>query len=205
MSTVIGRIMTPAILSLSQAGFTRASMFSSGGETQITERRNWLDWNRSDHWQKPGTPARKDERGTAPMRSLVGLIDNPRRLSAWCAVRRFTASSLVGRAFGSALGPVLKRNRISGTRRLFARVPGVVSLLRAMNTARRGIAVTAVQTRAVPTTKTYNLTVEREHVYYANGILCENCLTFAQEIRAPRPVHRPAPNFARGPQGWMNG
>jgi hypothetical protein len=60
--------------------------------------------------------------------------------------------------------------------------------------------VTHVQTAAVPVTPTYNLTVDREHVYYANGVLVENCLTFAQAV-APAvvpPSRPPAPRSQWG-------
>ena len=44
---------------------------------------------------------------------------------------------------------------------------------------KRRIVLDSVQTEPVPPTKVYNLTLEDHNVYYANGVLAYNCLTFA--------------------------
>jgi hypothetical protein len=44
-----------------------------------------------------------------------------------------------------------------------------------------------VQTVTVEPTKTYNLTLEKDNAYYANGILVFNCLTWAQSVAVPKP------------------
>jgi hypothetical protein len=43
-----------------------------------------------------------------------------------------------------------------------------------------------VQLLTVLPTETFNLTVENEHVYYANGILVANCLTYAAPVRVTK-------------------
>jgi len=47
------------------------------------------------------------------------------------------------------------------------------------NTAKWRVVPILVQTESAPMTKVYNLTLEAHNVYYANGILVFNCLTFA--------------------------
>ena len=51
----------------------------------------------------------------------------------------------------------------------------------------RNVVAESVRTVCVPKTKTFNLTLDGENVYYANGVLVENCadalaLTFADEM-----------------------
>jgi hypothetical protein len=90
---------------------------------------------------------------------------------------------------------------ISGSAQRPGPVRAAVSRFWRTNIGRFATVVTAVQTDAVPATATYNLTVEHDHVYYANGALVENCLTFAQPMGPVKPTI--VVSRSLGPAGWM--
>jgi len=52
---------------------------------------------------------------------------------------------------------------------------GAIKSLWPINTGMLNVAIKHVQTESAPMTSVYNLTLEKENVYYANGILVANC------------------------------
>ena len=60
----------------------------------------------------------------------------------------------------------------------------LTSLTRLAGIGRKSVAPVAVRTDSASATWTYNLTLERDNAYYANGILVFNCLTFAAPVVA---------------------
>ncbi len=59
--------------------------------------------------------------------------------------------------------------------------------------AKQRVVPVSVRTENVPPTLVYNLTLDRDNAYYANGVLVFNCLTFAEPVAnasKPRPIHR---------------
>jgi hypothetical protein len=70
-------------------------------------------------------------------------------------------------------------------RQIFGNVRSVaMDLLRTVTATRRVVPACAV-IESVSPTLVYNLTLDRDNAYYANGILVFNCLTFAHPV-APR-------------------
>ena len=72
---------------------------------------------------------------------------------------------------------------IADTRPMFERAIGVAARLLRTATGTQHVAPASVQTESVPLTDVYNLTLERDNAYYANGILVFNCLTFAEPVQ----------------------
>jgi hypothetical protein len=79
---------------------------------------------------------------------------------------------------------VNKKKDIKGTKPQKKNVLNVVKNLFLTSTGLKPVVPESVLTYDVEETNVYNLTLEQDNVYYANGILVENCLTFAFPIRA---------------------
>ena len=135
----------------------------------------------------PGTLRKKDANGTLKMDEKFGSPGNRSRQSARCAGKSSLRTSRLGQGSGPA--PASKRKAISVTKLLKEFVRSVASRLSTTNIGIRPVAVERVQTKCVPATRVLNLTLETENVFYANGVLVENCadalaLTFASPVRA---------------------
>src|ERR1019366_4281114 len=62
------------------------------------------------------------------------------------------------------------------------RAIGAARRLRQIGIEPQRVVPVSVQTESVPPTAVYNLTLERDNAYYANGILVFNCCTFAEPV-----------------------
>lgn len=70
----------------------------------------------------------------------------------------------------------------SGTRPMFERAIGAAARLLRIVTGTQRVAPVSVETASVQPTLVYNLTLEQDNAYYANGVLVFNCLTFAEPV-----------------------
>lgn len=130
-----------------------------------------------------GTALKLGESGTVSTASAHGSAGSPLTLPAACVASPTRPTSPAGP--GSAPTPVNSAKATSGPRRRLA--SALSAVLRSFSTATgsRSVVPVSVQTVSVPNgVKVYNLTLDADNAYYANGILVANCadalaLTFA--------------------------
>lgn len=82
-----------------------------------------------------------------------------------------------------------KQKNIFGAKQIFEHAIGAVPHLWRIVAGNKPVAPVSAATRNVPPTTVYNLTLDRDNAYYANGVLVFNCQTFAEPV-APRQVQQ---------------
>jgi len=191
ISTMIGRIMTHRIFNCDFLASTNVHTCWCGIAIPYFAPVALPPWPWRSRKLQHGIEVQRDARGIVRM-------EKPRGVGAWRSVShardaQVSFSRIFRRGRGSVLAPANNVDAISASARTLGSVCTAVRRFWQTNIERTAIVVTAVQTQVVAPMKTYNLTVEHEHVYYANGVLVENCLTFAQKV-APVST-KPAPSM----------
>lgn len=135
-----------------------------------------------------GQPAKRHENGINQKKASRGI----ERM----ALPLGMAESLLGGSVRSAEGlsspsskglafarpPVKTPSPLSVISQIVGRAFGAARAFRQIVTGKQRVAPVNVQTESVPPTLVYNLTLDRDNAYYANGILVFNCLTFAEPV-----------------------
>ena len=185
--TVTGLITGWKIWNLSMRASIRANTCSSGCPTQNTEKThlNRLNWRRMLHVF--GTHQKRDVSGTFNTDENYGNQKSQSKQFALCAEK--SSRRTFQRELGSVLMRASRKKVISAIKLLKGYVHSVGNLLDTTNIGIRPVAVEHVQTKCVQPTRVLNLTLESENVFYANGVLVENCadalaLTFAAPVRS---------------------
>lgn len=117
---------------------------------------------------------------TERMAGKAGLHQNAFALFADRLINRFSQAKRNIAQKNAHESNIIK----ASARNLIANVAEMLLII--TNTRSNRIAPTSVQTHRANLTRVYNLTLEHENVYYANGVLVSNCadafvLTFAEE------------------------
>jgi hypothetical protein len=132
--------------------------------------------------RQSGMEAKLAESGTLKTQKLHGKTESNQLSSVRLASQNLTPTSPAKPSSALRLAASL-----FGTR-LITRTSGLVCTavrnLWQTVTGKQRIVPVSVQTEAVSATKVYNLTLEEHNVYYANGILAYNCLTFSGNAAA---------------------
>lgn len=132
------------------------------------------------HFQPLGTEAKQATNGIALMQSANGLTRSKSPNHARHVLGRILRGCLTHSIVqahvpkGLALG-VISRNKdraLNAAARLWRTVTGKLFVVPVF-----------VQTEDVEETSVYNLTLDRDNAYYANGVLVFNCLTFAHPVQ----------------------
>lgn len=170
---VIGEITESRILSALLGQIIPVATCLSGCKTQNSEnvqsmRYLWLRSKRSS-----GIRVRREEHGMLTTASKHGLADWQRMSIARCVERHSEVSSQVGQDFVPARA--LKKTRTLGIRHLLGTVFCAVKHFCLTSIGLNPIVPVSVQTETVKSSVVYNLTLDADNAYYANGILVANC------------------------------
>lgn len=122
----------------------------------------------------------KDDLGILTTRKSNGKIHNSRN---WPVSGATDHSNLRWPIQGSAPARADRKPGFTAFSRIFAIVLGAAKNLGQTVTARQRVVPVSVATENVVPTAVYNLTLDRDNAYYANGILVFNCLTFAAPVQ----------------------
>ena len=135
-----------------------------------------------------GTDRQTESRGTVSTENAHGKVESRPESHAAFAGKSTTLS--FQRDPGSVQKPASKKHGISVTKRRLESVFCAVRNLFSTSFASRNVAPVSVRTDSVDSAvKVYNLTLDADNVYYANGILVANCadalaLTFSSTVVA---------------------
>jgi predicted phage terminase large subunit-like protein len=154
------RTTTSAILSASLVmpiGTNIAQNIQGAGRA----RNSWSTWNISDPRPLSGTSQKKAERGIESTQSAV--------------------SPKYGASLGSFLNSAL--NAFGAARTWLARSLGRSSADQPVKTLSPSFASASLVQNTHTTRRVFDLTVEGEHCYFANGILVHNCDALSQALR----------------------
>jgi len=139
------------------------------------------------------SPGRLLARGTARQRELSGTKNTAKELGAseFRSSKRAFAAEKSFRHSGAAeqstvLGGVryLLPTILGGFLQRLTSALGAAGTLWPIGTILRGVVPVSVATESVSLTRVYNLTLDRDNAYYANGLLVFNCLTFSYPVTA---------------------
>jgi hypothetical protein len=174
ISMAIGRITESRILHSLLHPITCGSTCASGSKTRTTMQKIWslLNWPKKP--QKNGTDQKKEESGTASMpttafSSARSLMEVANIVTSQSSPRTKANQSIV-------VEPVAKQPHATNIRRLFTLAKYVAKSLWlnrgiSANVA-PGVVASSKETRDA---RVLNLVLESQNVYYANGILVDNC------------------------------
>jgi phage terminase large subunit len=159
---------------------------------------------RSPRWKRPEKPRRH---GTQVMRAVRGTFSTA-GTSGWAVSllaipARSAAANTTPTSHGraTALAPAPKGFGFEPISMIAANVGVAVRSSWPTGTGRRAIVPVSVQPRIVPPVSVFNLTLDEDNAYYANGILVRNCadalaLTFAFPVTA-RTIKRGESRYGR--------
>jgi hypothetical protein len=171
--TEIGAIMKLAILNLCRAASTWLTTVKSGTAMRFTKKR--LQKEEQGQSSKPlnGIDQKSEGNGTLSTEKRHGRIENQLSQPVLSAVKNlkqvFHVQNIV---------QYLVQINFSGTvRKLKWSANSAVKSIwqKRLMLKKQNVVVAHVEQRCVGPTKTYNLTLEKHNVYYANNILVENC------------------------------
>jgi len=207
MLTAIGRIMTCRILSVCPQEITQSSTCKNGLRIRNLYGRILRAYKRLKSPQSHGTNLLKDWRGTQSMAKQLGMIGAQWMHHVSNAVQRTRHSFHPDLSF--ALGRALNDTRISpiDTKPNLQYARGVEKPISTphINPGRPNVALDPATTSyKAQDVEVYNLTLDFENVYYANGILVQNCadalsLTFAENVN---PITRPRGSRRKKTINW---
>jgi len=169
----IGAITRYQTLSLSSQGVTCESIWQTDLKTLSLEKQHLNILRRLRLKLLNGTRAQRDWLGIRYMESKHGLVENPLIKSVLFVVKKLKHGLRQGKDF--ALKHALKRFPIKDIRLLLANAHCVLKNLSIISIGHKNVVPAFVQTDIVKSVKTYNLTLDKENVYYANGVLVANC------------------------------
>jgi hypothetical protein len=150
----------------------------------------WLGWKKQEKWLNTGMEQQKVLNGIDKMAFRLGQSGHQSNLTA-LSVKQNSLHS--GQIQSIAQNPVRKSLPTKGTRQ---------ALASALYAAKSSFLTSIGLNRIVPvhvqsvrdSKKTYNLTLDSDNVYYANGILVANCFTFMGMdfiVRKPKKFNYP--------------
>lgn len=180
--TMIGPITGLKISNACLAANTFEATCSNEWQNLFTGPERSRLWTLPGRKLQNGTEAKKGKNGIANMEKKVGCADLQLRSSVRFA-RRFM--KLISRlAQGFAPNHASKKKLFKGQRLRLRNALYVARNFISTNIGLKPVVPVSVQTDYVGRSLVYNLTLDRDNVYYANGILVANCadalaLTFA--------------------------
>jgi len=167
-----GLIVDLKILSVFLGKLTNSNTWLNDTKTQITLKLTMSTWPKRKRLQKSGMPPQQGLLGTANTEKKHGQIELPHPQSVQSVNRATIRTFLAGHAFV----PVHVNKEKATTAALFKRLVRFVQQSFPITSIRtRPVVVKNVQVFDVEPTLVYNLTLEADNVYYANGILVKNC------------------------------
>lgn len=172
-STVIGRIIALRIWSVSMGEIISRNTLASAWLPLKGALPASLDFPTERKRLDSGTPVPRGSNGTPST--------GKRRGWGVSLLKRFASSVVTGMRRFSQIAPASVRWRVSNTlhidtiKRRVGCVFGAVLRSFSTNTGSRNVVPVSVQISDVRPTLVYNLTLDRDNVYYANGILVSNC------------------------------
>ncbi|HXE05220.1 MAG TPA: hypothetical protein VN579_04475 [Bryobacteraceae bacterium] len=183
IATMIGATMPWTTWRPSHLASTRPITWPSISSGPESEKRTALILREFSLSPQNGTPLQRGSSGIGSMakkpsspenRASMNVPSAARNSKAQCSAKHHLASVPM-RAFSQWLSGV--------TSRTLGIALGAVKVLLRTGIAPRSVALAHVATESVAPTNVYNLTLERDNAYYANGILVFNCaLTFAEPV-----------------------
>jgi phage terminase large subunit-like protein len=166
---------TPGTSAASPARNTRRSTRSIRTTTALS---GWSTWRASAPWRPSGTALTKAGSGTdsTPKTSMQSRSTGPRRVKSAGSGTRLALSEGLSTALLRAAGELLTAP--AGTRSTqTVRSAGGGSGRASISLFRRRVRPHVVRTYVLETRRpVYDLTIEGEHEFYANGILVHNCV-----------------------------
>lgn len=145
----------------------------------------WSDWKiqrmqlssrNGDYKQLPllqnGIDHQKAKSGISNMAALCGQTVSQPNLHANDAQASLSRSNL---GHNTALESANPTALTTSIRRLLAYVKSAAQAFFSINIVSKRVVAISVQTSDVAETNVYNITLDRDNAYYANGILTENC------------------------------
>lgn len=175
--TATGRITTSRTLRLSTGKNIAAATCYPTCLTQNTESEHSPRSIRLSEQQPSGTDQQRVSSGIALTALGLGRAGKPLSLNASSAVKALMRILEKGKS--SALNHASRRLDISNTKRQLESALSAVRNFCVTSIVKQKAVVTSVQTLGSPDSEVFNLTVDEHNVYYANGLLVANCLTFA--------------------------
>lgn len=145
---------------------------------QIQNLRNgWMmDSTWRERLRRNGIPAQTVKSGTQFTAQKHGMVEHRQNQNARSALGSFGVGFSNARYFAQSVAKLNFTTKVKG---LIQSALNVAKNLIITSIGNRNIVLTSVVTETVEPTKVYNLTLDECNVYYANGILVANCLTFA--------------------------
>jgi hypothetical protein len=147
-------------------------------------------------WLLPGIARKRGESGTLNMENKPGSGERQKIKNVLYVEKNTQPFST---AVVSAPTHVIKKRVIFDIKLHAVNVWSVVKGLFLTSTGLKPVVPVDVQTDVVDETNVYNITLDHDNVYYANGVLVENCLTFAFPVnkRNTTRVQRKEPEMVR--------
>ena len=177
--TAIGVMIDRVIWSLCRSALTCRIIFENVSKTRNIEETTLSNWLTLEWAQVCGTNPRKEESGTASIPNVRGLMAKLQR--AWRFVqnagRHLNHSITTAVPFMSVLSDV-RGNDIGEFTMILRRVALCVAqnLWHTGSIRQKPVPLTVERFSVTVPVKMYNLTLMEHNVYYANGILVENCM-----------------------------
>jgi hypothetical protein len=207
IAMVIGQIIGLKTSKVSQHKTTCDTIQPNAGKTLNTVHKGWRIWRRHKNLLASGISPRKASPGMQNMESIRGTRGNLLRSCVQSAGKSVRAIFQHAHDFV----PVRASNgkAISGIKPLLAHVCCVAKRLCITNIGSSGVVPVSVATvSALDTVPVYNLTLDGDNVYYANGVLVANCgdalsLTFAVRVAPKSMPKAPAFRVPQGRDAWM--
>jgi hypothetical protein len=126
-----------------------------------------------------GTGQRRDASGMLNTENIAGKKEKLQPGYAQYAKKNLKSFIPVNNI---ALLNVGKNNLTRNIKRNIKHVWNAVKNFILINIGLKPVVPVSVRTYVVEETNVYNLTLDRDNMYYANGVLVENCLTFAYPV-----------------------
>ena len=176
----IGRITPSQIWSVSRRRIICARIRSAEWLTRSLGLRQLMPWTRIEIRPQNGIEAQREDLGIPSTANGHGKKEKARSVVVSGVGKSFQLSPGAPTSAPSRADKKEISKNIAS--KLFARFVGLRSCVTSIGN--KSVAPISVRTEDVPATKVFNLTLETENVYYANGILVSNCadalcLTFA--------------------------
>jgi len=167
-----GLIVDLRTLSVFLGKLTNSNTWLNDTKTQITLKLTMSTWPKRKRLQKSGTPPQQGLLGTASTQSEAGKAESHQRPFVQSVKVITLPTSPPARAFV----PAHVNNETGTAADLLKRLVRFVrQSFPITNTGTQPAALSSVQVYGVEPTLVYNLTLEADNVYYANGILVKNC------------------------------
>jgi hypothetical protein len=185
----IGAIARSTILNFSQRPITTPCTQPNAaslrnGRNEKTDISSWRQKRQSG-----GTQVPKDWSGIQKTALRVGKTENQPAALASDAEAPFGHTTQLEPSIAQKVARWL--TPFGAILRTFGRAIGAARRLQQIVIGKQPVVPVSVQTENVLPTTVYNLTLDRDNAYYANGILVFNCLTFAEPVTAQDAKGRP--------------